>query len=103
MTGATRRRWTRRILFGVAALAVLAVGASWAFIRLQPTLPPLALPTAAASAPVGPLDGTWALSAGSVAEVAGTIRVAFTAWDIRGPPGTASSAPSPITGWRSSC
>jgi len=67
MTGATRRRWTRRILFGVAALAVLVVGASWAFIRLQPTLPPLALPTAPAGAPVGPLDGTWAVSAGSVA------------------------------------
>jgi polyisoprenoid-binding protein YceI len=67
MTGATRRRWTRRILFGVAALAVLVVGASWAFVRLQPTLPPLALPAAPAGAPVGPLDGTWAVSAGSVA------------------------------------
>jgi len=63
----TGKRWTRRILLGVAALAVLVVGGSWAFVKLQPTLPPLALPTAPAGAPAGPLDGTWAVSAGSVA------------------------------------
>lgn len=38
---------------------------SWAFIEFQPTLPPLAL--SAASLPVGAVDGTWAVSAGSVA------------------------------------
>ena len=38
---------------------------SWAFIKFQPTLPPLAL--SAASPPTGALDGTWAVSTGSVA------------------------------------
>ena len=60
-----KHRWTRRILFGVVALLALVVLGSWAFIKLQPTLPPLAL--SAASPPVGALDGTWAVSAGSVA------------------------------------
>jgi len=67
MTEKAKRRWIRRILFGAAALLVLIVLGSWAFIKLQPTLSPLALPTAAAQPPVGPLDGTWAVSAGSVA------------------------------------
>jgi len=62
---ARRRRWTRRILFGVVALPAIVVLGSWAFIKFQPTLPPLAL--SAASPPVGALDGTWAVSAGSVA------------------------------------
>jgi polyisoprenoid-binding protein YceI len=37
------------------------------FIKLQPSLPALTLPTARASAPVGPADGTWAVAAASAA------------------------------------
>jgi polyisoprenoid-binding protein YceI len=64
---ARKRRWARRILLGIAALMALVVLGSWAFIKFQPTSPPLALPTAPASAPAGPLDGTWTVSGGSVA------------------------------------
>ena len=82
-----RHRWTRRILFGVAALLVLVVLGSWAFIKFQPTLSPLALSTASPAAPVGALDGTWAVSPGSVAG----FRVAETAFgmsnDTVGPAG----------------
>jgi polyisoprenoid-binding protein YceI len=62
-----RRRWWRWALAGAAALVVLIVLAAGLFIKLQPTPAPLALPTGAASAPAGPLDGTWAAAAGSVA------------------------------------
>ena len=48
---ARRRRWPRRLLIGVAALLALIVLATWAFIKFQPTLPPLALPGTAAQAP----------------------------------------------------
>lgn len=68
------RRWLRRLLIGVAALLVLIVLATWAFIKFQPTQAPLALPGTAAQAPAGPLDGTWSVSSG----VAG-FRVAETA------------------------
>src|SRR6266568_506335 len=64
---ARKRRWGRRILLGAAALLALVVLGSWAFIKFQPTSPPLALPAAPASAPAGPLDGTWTVSGGSVA------------------------------------
>jgi hypothetical protein len=37
------------------------------FIKLQPTQPPLALPAAPASAPAGPLSGTWQAAPWSVA------------------------------------
>ena len=53
-----KHRWTRRILFGVVALLALVVLGSWAFIKFQPTLSPLALSTASPAAPVGALDGT---------------------------------------------
>jgi polyisoprenoid-binding protein YceI len=62
-----RHHWWRWALAGLAALAVLVVLAAGLFIKLQPSPAPLALPTAAASAPAGPLDGTWAAAAGSVA------------------------------------
>lgn len=62
---ARRRRWPRRLLLGVAALLALIVLASWAFIKFQPTLPPLALPGTAAQAPAGPLAGTWTVSSGT--------------------------------------
>lgn len=64
----------RRLLAGVAALLVLIVLATWAFIKFQPTRAPLALPGTAAQAPAGPLGGTWSVSSG----VAG-FRVAETA------------------------
>lgn len=59
-----RRRWLRRLLIGVAALLVLIVLATWAFIKFQPTQAPLALPGTAAQAPAGPLDGAWSVSSG---------------------------------------
>jgi polyisoprenoid-binding protein YceI len=61
-----RHHWWRWALAGVAALVVLVVLAAGLFIKLQPSPAPLALPTAA-RAPAGPLDGTWAAAAGSVA------------------------------------
>ncbi len=63
---ARRRRWWRWIAGGVAALVVLAVGATGAVVELTPEPAPLALPKDAA-APAGPLDGTWQAAAGSVA------------------------------------
>ena len=60
-----RRRWTRRILYGVVALLALVVLGSWAVIKFQPTLRRLRCPRR--PRPVGALDGTWAVSAGSVA------------------------------------
>lgn len=62
-----RRHWWRWILGGAVVLVVLAAGAVAAFIALQPTSAPLALPAGAASAPAGPLAGTWRVSAGSAA------------------------------------
>jgi polyisoprenoid-binding protein YceI len=64
----------RRLLVGVAALLVLIVLATWAFIKFQPTQAPLALPGTAVQAPAGPLDGTWSVLSGAagfrVAEMA---------------------------------
>jgi polyisoprenoid-binding protein YceI len=62
-----KRHWRRWLLAGAGALVVLIVLAVAAFIKLQPSPSPLVLPTAAASAPAGPLDGTWGIAAGSVA------------------------------------
>ena len=61
------RHWWRWVLAGAAGLVVLVIVAAGAFIKLQPTLAPLVLPTAGASAPAGPLDGTWHVEAGSAA------------------------------------
>jgi len=62
-----KRHWWRWVLAGAAGLVVLVIVAAGAFIKLQPTLAPLALPTVGASAPAGPLDGTWHVEAGSAA------------------------------------
>jgi polyisoprenoid-binding protein YceI len=61
-----RHRW-RWILGGILALLVIIVGASIAVIGLQPSQPPLALPSGPAAAPAGQLDGTWHVTTGSVA------------------------------------
>jgi polyisoprenoid-binding protein YceI len=62
-----RRHWWRWAIAAVAALVVLVVLAAGIFIKLQPTLAPLALPTGTASPPAGPIDGTWVAAAGSAA------------------------------------
>jgi polyisoprenoid-binding protein YceI len=61
-----RRHWWRWIPGGVAALVMLAVVAAGVVVRLTPVPAPLTLPKDAA-APSGPLDGTWRVTAGSVA------------------------------------
>ena len=62
-----KHRWWRWALVSVAALVAVAVAAVALFIKLQPAPPPLALPTAHADAPSGPLGGTWDAGPGSVA------------------------------------
>jgi len=62
-----RRHLWRWILAGLIAIVVIIVGAVAAFIKLGPTSAPLALPRGQVSAPVGPLDATWRVSAGSLA------------------------------------
>jgi polyisoprenoid-binding protein YceI len=62
-----QHHWRRRVLASVAVLVVLVVVAVGAFIKLQPSLSPLVLPTATASTPVGPLGGTWDVAVGSLA------------------------------------
>jgi polyisoprenoid-binding protein YceI len=62
-----KRHWLRWIAGAAAAVLVLIVLAAGAFIKLQPTAAPLALPAGPASAPAGALGGTWAVTGGSVA------------------------------------
>jgi polyisoprenoid-binding protein YceI len=59
-------RW-RWILVGTAALIFLAVVAAAVAIKFTSAPPSLALPSAAARAPAGALDGRWQVGAGSVA------------------------------------
>jgi len=61
------RRWRRWLLAGVALLVVLVVAGAAIFVKSQPSAAPLTLPSAAARPPVGPVDGTWDVAAGSVA------------------------------------
>jgi polyisoprenoid-binding protein YceI len=62
-----KRHWGRWVAAGVVGLVVLLVLAIGLFIKLQPAPAPLVLPAGAASAPAGPLDGTWDVAAGSLA------------------------------------
>ncbi|MGC1287882.1 MAG: nitroreductase/quinone reductase family protein [Streptosporangiaceae bacterium] len=62
-----RHHWWRWAIACSAALVVLVVLAAGIIIKLQPSPAPLALPAGAASAPTGPLDGSWAAAAGSMA------------------------------------
>ena len=63
----TRHRWWRWIAVSVAAIGLLIFAAVGAFVKLQPAAAPLRLPTGPASAPAGPLAGTWRVAAGSLA------------------------------------
>jgi polyisoprenoid-binding protein YceI len=68
LRGSSRRRhWWRWLLAAAGALVCIVIAAVGLFIKLQPAPPPLTLPTARASAPAGPLGGTWTVAAGSVA------------------------------------
>jgi polyisoprenoid-binding protein YceI len=62
-----KHHWWRWALAGAAVLVVLVVAAVGILIKLQPAPPPLTLPSGAASAPAGPIDGTWKAGASSVA------------------------------------
>lgn len=62
-----KHHWWRWILAGVGVLVVLAVLATGLFVKLQAAAPPLALPAGRASAPAGPLGGTWTVAPGSQA------------------------------------
>jgi polyisoprenoid-binding protein YceI len=61
-----KRRWLRWTIAGLAALVVLIVALVAVAIKSQPTPPPLTLP-ANATTPVGPLDGSYQVTPGSVA------------------------------------
>ncbi|MGD0069734.1 MAG: YceI family protein [Streptosporangiaceae bacterium] len=64
---ARKRHWGRWTAAGVAGLAAVLVLAAGLFITLQPTPAALVLPAGRASAPAGPVDGQWEVTAGSVA------------------------------------
>jgi polyisoprenoid-binding protein YceI len=51
----------------VVILVVIAVGGTAIFVRSQPSAAPLTLPSGPAGPPAGPADGTWGVTAGSVA------------------------------------
>jgi polyisoprenoid-binding protein YceI len=61
-----KRHWLRWTLIGAAALVMLIAGVSVLAIAAQSAPAPLALPSPAA-APVGPLDGTWQPTDGTIA------------------------------------
>lgn len=62
-----KRRWVRRTLITLATLVVLLVASVVLYIKLAPVPAPLALPSTPASAPAGPLEGTWDVAGGSTA------------------------------------
>jgi polyisoprenoid-binding protein YceI len=62
-----RRHWLRWVLGGLLAVVVVLVVAAVAVIKLQPSQPPLVLPSSAAAAPTGQLDGPRQVATGSVA------------------------------------
>lgn len=61
-----RRHWWRWIFVGILAIIVLITGIAAIYVKAQTVPAPLALPKAA-SAPAGPLDGTWSAASGSLA------------------------------------
>jgi polyisoprenoid-binding protein YceI len=61
-----RRHWWQWLV-GVVLLVVLVVGGAAIFVKSQPSAVPLTLPSAAARASAGSADGTWDVTAGSVA------------------------------------
>jgi polyisoprenoid-binding protein YceI len=62
-----RHRWWQWLLAGVALLVLLVVAGAAIFAKSQPSAAPLTLPSAAARPSAGPADGTWDVTAGSVA------------------------------------
>ena len=62
-----RHHWLRWTVIGVLALLAVVVAGVVAFVKLQPTVPPLGLPARTGSAPVSALDGTWNVVSGSQA------------------------------------
>ena len=62
-----RRHWWRRIVISVGILIIVVYGGVALLIKLPSVLPSLALPKADASAPTGPIDGTWHVAKGSLA------------------------------------
>jgi len=60
-----KHHWWRWILASLVVIILLVVVAIGSFIKTPPS--PLVLPPATASTPVGHLDGTWDIAAGSVA------------------------------------
>jgi len=64
---ARKRHWGRWTVAGLAGLAAVLVLAAGLFIKLQPTPAALVLPAGRASAPAGPLNGRWQVTAGSAA------------------------------------
>jgi len=62
-----RRRWWRWLLAGVVLLVVIVVGGAAIFVKSQPSAAPLTLPAGAARPPAGSADGSWDVTAGSVA------------------------------------
>ena len=62
-----KHHWWRWVVGGAAALVALVILGTGLFIKLQRSLPPLALPAGAARAPAGPLAGTWTVAPGSKA------------------------------------
>ena len=82
---AGRRHQKRQWVTASVALAVVLVFAVAAvFIRLEPVPAPLALPTAHAGSPVGPLEGSWKVAAGSVAGFRVRETVLFMSNDVVG-------------------
>jgi polyisoprenoid-binding protein YceI len=61
------RHWWRWILGGVVVLSAVVVAAIGLFVTLQSAPNPLVLPAGTTSMPVGPLEGTWGVTTGSVA------------------------------------
>jgi hypothetical protein len=64
---ARRHHWPRWVLGVVAAIIAAVIVAAGLFVKLQPSPAALTLPAGPVTAPAGPLDGRWEVSAGSLA------------------------------------
>jgi polyisoprenoid-binding protein YceI len=64
---AHKRHWIRWILTGIAVLVVLLLAFVVLYVKFAPVPAPLGLPSTPASAPTGPVEGTWTVGAVSEA------------------------------------